>query len=291
LKEIGLSKAGSSSVLQYLRFCELGAVSPDYPYLSIGSSDSAQWADLMHSKRTGEVIRAGIEGVRALSAERQQRAFAWLLGYAAHVAADVTIHPVVELKVGRYEENKKDHRVCEMHQDAYIFSRLNLGEVGVSEHLESGILRCTDGGQPGVVDATVKALWEGMLKKVHSDTAKDNAPAVDRWHRDFDFWVNKLGEEGYKLFPIARHVAVNCGLTYPAARDVDVKEYIEDLTVPGNGTRHYDQIFNFALTNIGKAWVAIDKAVYGNDPESMGFFGNWNLDTGRDENNQLVFWS
>jgi len=51
------------------------------------------------------------------------------------VVADVTIHPILELKVGSYAEHKMGHRTCEMHQDAYIFQRLNLGDVGLSEHL------------------------------------------------------------------------------------------------------------------------------------------------------------
>ena len=38
--------------------------------------------------------------------DAQQKGLAWLLGYCAHVATDVTIHPVVEMKVGPYDENK-----------------------------------------------------------------------------------------------------------------------------------------------------------------------------------------
>ena len=38
-----------TSVLDYFKFCELGAVSPDYPYLVIGDSNAAKWTDMMHS--------------------------------------------------------------------------------------------------------------------------------------------------------------------------------------------------------------------------------------------------
>jgi hypothetical protein len=34
-----------------------------------------------------------------------------------------------------------------MHQDAYIFQRWNIGEIGVAEHLDSGIWGCCD--RPG----------------------------------------------------------------------------------------------------------------------------------------------
>ncbi len=37
-----------SAVLDYFKFCELGAVSPDYPYLAIGDPGAARWADAMH---------------------------------------------------------------------------------------------------------------------------------------------------------------------------------------------------------------------------------------------------
>lgn len=292
LQAIGFSNQASAAVLDYLRFVELGAVSPDYPYLSILEGNSAQWADLMHYERTGEMVKAGIEGVNALEGEPKRRAFSWLLGYAAHVATDVTIHPVVELKVGPYAENKKEHRICEMHQDAYIFSsRMNLGEIGLSEHLSSGIGRCTERGTPGVVDVAVKKLWRGMLTRVHPQHAADNPPDIDQWHRGFDRMVNKIGEEGNRLMPIARHIAVNCGLTYPAVEDIDHAEYVTALEVPTGKKAHYNQIFDRAIESVGKAWRAIERAVYQDDHQSPGFFGNWNLDTGRDETGRLVFWS
>ena len=75
----------------------------------------------MHYERTGDMVKAGIEFIRGLSGEEKRKALAWLFGYTAHVITDATIHPVVELKVGPYAENKTDHRICEMNQDAYIF--------------------------------------------------------------------------------------------------------------------------------------------------------------------------
>src|SRR5688572_28216498 len=114
LLNLGFTKSAAAAVSDYFKFCELGAVSPDYPYLAVTDSKAARWADLMHYQRTGEMLHAATEGVQTLSGEGQRRAFAWLLGCAAHVATDVTIHPVVELKVGKYEANKQGHRVCEM---------------------------------------------------------------------------------------------------------------------------------------------------------------------------------
>jgi hypothetical protein len=292
LQGIGFSNSGAAAVLDYFKFCELGAVSPDYPYLAVTDSSAGRWADLMHYQRTGDVLRETIEGVGALTGEPRRRAFAWLLGYCAHVATDVTIHPVIELKVGPYAQNKTAHRICEMHQDVYIFSsRMNLGEIGVSEHLSSGILRCSEQGQPGKVDSTIRALWEKSLSRVHAEEAKTNPPQIDLWHQAFDLMVNKIAEEGGHLMPIARHVAVNCGLTYPALENVDHNAYISQLRVPGGGTLPYDAIFERAIASVGKTWSAVEKAVFQNDSREAALFGNWNLDTGLNDQNKMVFWA
>ena len=39
----GLNREAIISILDYFRFCELGAVSPDYPYLDILHHDAAPW--------------------------------------------------------------------------------------------------------------------------------------------------------------------------------------------------------------------------------------------------------
>lgn len=293
LKSLGFTNAAAAAASDYLKFVELGAVSPDYPYLAVTDSKAARWADLMHYQRTGEFIRGTADAVRALSGEPQRRAFAWLLGCAAHVATDVTIHPVVELKVGKYEANRKGHRVCEMHQDQYIFSkRMNLDGVGLSEHLDSGIARCTiDGKRGGPVDPVVRDVWESVLNKVHPSVASTNPPDVNKWHKAFDFMVDKIAEEGNRLMPIARHVAANQGLTYPNVDEIDHAEYITALKVPNGGTQHYDEIFERAMRSVGRVWTALERSVFQNDSNAVAFIENWNLDTGRNEAQKLVFWA
>lgn len=283
----GFSDEAITSVLDYFKFCELGVVSPDYPYLTIGDSGATSWADLMHYTHTGQMIQAGIKFVKLLDGPEKHKAFAWLLGYSAHVATDVTIHPVVELIVGPYAQNKTAHRICEMHQDAYIFQRLDVGEVGLSEHLDSGISACS---QPGStqMDHTISSLWSAMLNTVHPIQFKLNKPNIDKWHQRFKLMVDEIGEEGNRLMPIARHVAVNCGLTYPAVSEIDA-QYIKSLKVP-TGHMDYDQIFEKAILNVGAIWSLVAKGVFAGDEEYLSKFGEWNLDTGRDENGQLVFW-
>lgn len=292
LARLGFSKQGASAVSDYLGCCELGAVSPDYPYLAITNAKAAAWADLMHYQGTGDLVHAAVRGVRSLNGEEQRRVFSWLLGYSAHIAADVTIHPVVELKVGPYSENKKAHRVCEMHQDAYIFLKeMNLGDVGLSEHLDSGIARCTNSRDTGgSIDSAIREVWEDALKEVHPEQARSNPPDVGSWHTAFVRMVDNIAEEGNKLMPIARHVAANAGLTYPSADKIDHTNYIAQLEVPGGGKQHYDEIFARAKQNAGRIWACLDRTIFRDDPDTS-FIGNWNLDTGRSEKNQLVFWS
>lgn len=273
-------------LLKSFKFCELGAVSPDYPYLAITDKNSLQWADNMHYTRSGEMIYAGIKHVKNMDEGLPKRkAIAWLLGYAAHMITDVTIHPIVELKVGPYAKNKTAHRRCEMHQDSYIFQRLNLSGIGISEHFESGIRTC---GTEGTMDPVISTLWSQMFNEVHPVAFIENPPDISKWHSAFDFMVNKIGEEGYRLLPLARHVSVSRGLTYPNPDEVDA-QYIVDLSTP-EGPMHYDDIFDRAVSNVGNAWAVIANAIVADDTAYKEAIGNWNFDTGRDQNEKLVYW-
>ena len=274
-------------VLDYFRFCELGAISPDYPYLDIAHPDACQWADRMHYQKTGDMVKAGIDLIRKLDGPSQQKTFAWLLGYTSHVVTDVTIHPVVELKVGEYQKNKGRHRICEMHQDAFIFQRLNIGEIGLAEHLDSGIWGCCAPPGSGKLDTAVAGTWQRMLEVCYSDAYQTQPPVIDDWHGSFKFIVDKA-EEGNALPPFARHVAANIGLTYPAITDLD-PQYLEALETP-LGAMHYDQIFDRAMENVLDAWAHVADAVFRNSNTYQTAAVNWNLDTGRDQTGRYVYW-
>ncbi len=287
LEDAGLPVDAITSVLDYFKFCELGSVSPDYPYLVLGDKSSAAWADAMHYTETGVVLQAGIARVRGLSGETKKKCLAWLLGYAAHVTTDVTIHPVVELKVGPYHGNEDAHRLCEMHQDAYIYQRLNLGGIGIGEHLDSGIAQC---GPVKKLDKDVAALWRGMLEDVHGDAMGANKPEPKKWHQWFCKVVDNIAEEGGRLLPCARHLAADLAVVYPSEAEIDM-QYINNLAVP-TGTMDYDEIFDLAVENVGTVWRWIAEGVLSGDQTYVANLGNWNLDTGRDQgSDQLVFWS
>ena len=276
------------AVLDYFKFCELGSISPDYPYLTIGDTDAAKWADLMHYVDTGRMIHAGIAYVQTLSNPEQSKALAWLLGYTAHVVMDVTIHPVVELKVGPYHDNKNQHRVCEMHQDAYIFQRMNLGGIGLPEYFDSGIAQCFDQNDKDKLDPDIRKMWQFMMKNVHATAFMNNQPNIDKWHKSFYFLMDKVVSEGNKLLPLSRHMAVKAGLTYPAIDDID-DQFIKNIKIPG-GVNDYDFVFDRAIENVGRVWAIVAKAVVNNDTEYMTSIGNWNLDTGLDVTGKLAMW-
>lgn len=282
----GIAKPAGLALGRWLKYCELGAVSPDYPYLALGAEGATAWADLMHYRHTGDMVKAGIATIRKLSGTPRDKAFAWLLGYAAHVVTDVTIHPVVELKVGPYAQNKMAHRRCEMHQDSYIYRRLDIGGIGVAEYLKSGINECCIAD--GALDPAIGDTWREMLQICHPDEFSGNPPDIERWHEGYTHLL-EVGGDGYRLLPLSRHIAVNCGLTYPLYEDVNRAAYIDKLKTP-DGPMSYDRIFDKALDHVVRAWQIIAAAVFADSPLYLTAFANWNLDTGRDNNKKLALW-
>lgn len=285
LSQLAIPKKAKFILSQNQKYLELGCVSPDYPYLVMGLDKKRQnkWADLMHYERTGEVIKAAIAYCKTLEGNTQEKSFAWLCGYMAHVAADITIHPVVELKVGPYEQNQKAHRVCEMNQDAFIWQRLNLGEIGYADRVELNIGSCTNANNE--LDDDIKQIWRFCLEQTHPEYTKNVAPDFDAWHSGFQFVVNNA-EESYRLFPWARHVGVGHGLTYPMLEEVDL-DYIAQLDTP-RGEMHYNDVFDLAIENIKYYITIIANSIFSDTPCDV--ICNWNLDTGKDETNKLTAW-
>lgn len=295
LTAAGLTPAVGKALLKHLKYLELGAVSPDLPYLTLNlmqwppglDARAKQWADKMHYERTGQVLAAGLNALRGRSGLAWDKGVAWLFGYAAHVGADLTIHPVVELKVGPYHANQLEHRRCEMYQDAHVFNRLNLGKIGDSEHLDSGIRRCTDAS--GRLDPTIQDLWRAILAEVYPDSYSTNEPQPADWHAGFGGLLDTV-EEGTGLFAWARHVGAHTGITYTTPEDIDYG-YIEALSVPGGAQMHYDGLFNQAIENVLRFWGQMADGLVNADAPIFSQLGNWNLDTGRDtDTGQYVFW-
>jgi len=287
LRRAGGPQEAYAATLANLKYCELGAISPDYPYMVIGDAQAQRWADLMHRTLTGALLEAGIARVAGMGGEAKRKATAWLLGYASHVVADMTVHPVIELKVGPYAGHEKAHRICEMNQDVYVFKqRMNL-TLRWAEHFQHGIGTCGDGG----LDPDIRSVWSEMLSRVEPEEYRSNPPDFDRWQRACRLVVDDIIEEGDRLIPLARHVAVGQGLLYPRDGEVD-RTYLADLETPA-GRMDYDQVFERAVANVGAECARIASAIQGEDRERKALLataGPWDLDTGRIGAGGRVFW-
>lgn len=266
-----------------LKYLELGAVSPDYPYLAIGQG---QWADSMHYTNTAGLLRAGVSQLRKSPEANRAKTTAWFLGLAGHMASDMTIHPIVEAIVGAYETNKAAHRECEMHQDAFIFAKMDLGDIGLTQHLRTGIGACNrpDGG----LDDEIAGLWLAMLHDAYPAANDMVKPEPGQWHWGF---VNLLKAitTANRLFPFSRHIATGLDLTYPKLANVS-KKFINQLITP-EGELNYDAIFSRACDNVLTVWEGLDAALQGTDTGYLDQLEDWNLDTGKSVvNKEYVFW-
>jgi hypothetical protein len=298
--ELELPLDACKAILRYSKFCDMGAISPDYPYLKLGpgSKKAYRWSDLMHNRfdkptlenHKANIIHNGIRILRQMKGQAKLKCFAWFAGYSSHVGADVTVHPIVNLKVGNYDDgNQKKHRICEMHQDAYIYSLIMNLQIGVSEHINGIIGSCTNSNN--AIDDDISHFWTTLLEQTFPRENDENPPSINDWHKAVQLFLGNIAEEGYRLFPFARHVGIRSGLTYPNPGDVDKPEYIDLLSTPIGNNTSYDDIFNHATTNIGQMWKMIADAVFGNGRTYLTRLGIWNLDSGKDENDNIVFWS
>jgi hypothetical protein len=283
-----LSKESLYALGTWFPFAELGCVSPDYPYL--GGPGQGYWADQMHYKNTATLLRSGIDAVQKLQGVERQKATSWLLGVACHMTADMTIHPIVEGIVGPYENNKAAHRLCEMHQDALIFSTLDLGDVGLTKHLNTGIASCSAPDNGLMLDLTINKVWVQMLNATYSNPEKDGGPQAkpDLWHAGFCTVLKVVGSTT-KLFPFARHVAANEGLLYPELSQLN-KAYTQHLKTP-EWVMSYEELFEQTLANIILVWTGIDLALTSKNMAFVDGLEDWNLDTGRSvSTGKYVFW-
>lgn len=287
------TNADRLAVGRNLPFCEVGAVAPDYPYLDLPlKGDSPAWADRMHYEQTGEPIRAGVRWLRQQdNSPERERALAWLMGYAAHLGADLTIHPVVERRVGPYHENAKNHRICEMHQDTFIWQRRNLGNIGVADHFDNAIRVASNSDGRNLAEP-IPELWLHMFTSTWPDEVASTPPDIDQWHRGYRRIIDAV-EEGHQLFKAARHLLAGEGIAYPNSDELD-DSFIYNLETP-NGRMDYEAVFESAVSNIAGIWETIAEALHAVDEENaetaLQALPDGNLDTGRDlATDEYVFW-
>ncbi len=289
LESIFTPASGYAQIIRdHFNYCCMGAVSPDYPNLARRDEHAFRWADAMHCSHACRMITSGIRQLEPDDGAARNKQVAWLLGYCAHVATDVTIHPVVQAKVGPYAGNQRQHRICEMNQDSYIFRRMNRGEIGQSNAFAETIATCTNSVDGDDMDRDIARLWMGMFRDVHPELYALHTPNVDLWQNEFNGMVRRAKSNTVRLFPLAGVISNKLSLAYPQFRDID-DQYIEEQLIPAEPPihRHYDQLFDRAINNVATLWGQVEQSISNNVPLKLS---NWNLDNGLNEDNKLVFW-
>lgn len=300
LDSIGsLTKETKHALLDSVKYVELGAVSPDYPFLNVLDANSQGWGNVMHFAKTADFVRCAIPGVATLIEENSPEkwhAVAWLFGYVAHLVTDMSVHPIVFLKVGDYPHHKFEHRRCELHQDVYIFpTRLNvaISEADFLKRGSGGIGACVDGERR--FNPVIAKIWKACLLEntplgsVHlGDGVRTptSAPDPGAWHEKFLFAIDKIAEEGAQFPPLTRYFLTKEALCYPEVAD---PQFIENLETPQDTRVHYDVVFDRALKNVKEKWDDLGRALNGNRSELFDL-PNSDLDTGRDESGKMIFW-
>lgn len=274
---------------KYFHYAVLGAVSPDYPNLAAGNPLASSWADIMHTVRAGDMLGSGISILMNSEGSVREKQLAWLLGFATHLVADMTIHPVVQALVGVYSENTALHRICEMNQDSYIYQRMNRGQIGDSDKFSSIVAQCSYIDNEVTLDSDIEFFWQRLLQDVYPEVFRVNPPDINLWHREFIAISTREAPDEKRLFPLAHLISASTGEAYPDYSNID-RQFIDNLLIPSPADHHlnYDDIWHHATYNIAVTWRSIEAAVLGRSAAPQ--FEPWNLDTGRDESGQLVFW-
>lgn len=295
----GFSDELCAAIRKFGHFIDLGAVSPDYPYLALLSTGKqSEWAEKMHlDERNGDFFQNILDDVAELDGEDRELGLAWCLGFVSHAVMDMTVHPVIELKVGRYEDNAAAHRKCEMYQDVHIFRRLRTEkDFDPAEYFAHGVGRCSHQKDDKRIFPLISDLWSQALIKAFPELEEENGPPkIDAWHSQFGTLVGTIATEGnaWGMVPFARHFGTDKGLVYCTEEELerDGTEYIEKLSTPGD-TMDYDQLFDFAASNVADAWKIIEQHVFDGDRSASELFGPWHLDTGRDlSSGDYVYWN
>lgn len=287
------------ALMTFGNFCELGAVSPDTPYLKLLNTEAAGWANIMHYWKIADFIRRAIPRVFEMDFRTtgSQKCLAWLFGYAAHVVTDLSVHPVINLRVGPYEQNKLQHRLCELNQDVYIFHKLGFGDISTAEYIKRcGIGSCSDQEDSHKLDPTIRDLWCMCLKDVPVDSirmkngalAPKGQPDPDNWFDYFVLMIDKFAEEGGRFPCLARDIVEAKGLVYPQLDEVD-PTFIQGLNLPDGTVTDYDHVFEQTRKNIAATWQHLGAALDKGDPNLFAL-ANGNLDTGLDDKSPLIFW-
>lgn len=293
-KKSGKSHPSFEIILGDNHFVNLGAVGPDYPYLTdllSGILKEHTWADRMHYENTGVFLKVATVNLLNRKGEEQEICLSWLCGFVSHVIADTIVHPMVNAIVGPYIFNAKEHRHCEMIQDSYIFRAIKGVELRYSDYVD--LLRlCSDPQDAECIHPAIQTFWKEALETSHPGGKgwfDDIQP--DKWHEHFLDRISSAEAPG----PVFRHIREEKNLAYKRVdefTDEEKKRFIEEVRLPtGRVGRFREDVFDKAVAKLVDVWDQIFVAVERRNPDDFsGGVRNWNLDTGVDED-KIYFWS
>jgi hypothetical protein len=274
---------------KYYSFLFLGAASPDLPYLSF-QTGHVNWADVMHYENTNSTFQSGytlLKNIWPLKTPADEAKFVWLMGFASHLIADATIHPVVEAIVGPYQMNPTEHRVCEMTEDSIIYNVYRKTDIRYSEFTEM-LKFCKD----SLHYKDLMALWEALLEENYK---KSEDPAPPFWFDTYSMAIGAAGESN--LLAFFRHLGIAEKYIYKTRAEIesgypdDFLKYYKSVKLPDGKMGSFDElVFKKALDNVTFAW----KKLYDGLKSQIvvaDILKNWNLDTGVDMNTgQVTYW-
>ncbi len=283
-----------STILGLNHFVCLGAVGPDYPYLTelLGNYLKIHsWADRMHYENTGEFVRQGIRNLLTLNGDAFNTCLAWLSGFVTHLVTDSVIHPVVQAIVGPYIFNKTEHRHCELTQDSYIFHEIKAVELGYAEYV--GLFKmCSDPQDATRINSYLSGFWAQTMKTTHP-TASPWFDKVDpdAWHKNFLSRISSAADP----IPVFRHFEEEKDLAYKPTDEITPEErqrFIDQVRLPGNRTGEFKKdAFSKAVDTVVATWGRLFDDIKNKNPDGPALYiKNWNLDTGVNED-KADFWT
>jgi hypothetical protein len=294
LKKMKIPEA-RGALLEYPEFCQMGAISPDYPYLNLLDKTAKFWANAMHHKYVTSteknIIHVGINDIKKLVGDQKSKCLAWFLGYVSHVTADVTCHPVTNLLVGDYEaDNDVEHRESELHQDVYIFKTRLDGDVKKSEHIKNVIGKCVDPKDNKKFDPDIEQFWSSLLSKTFPKIHAKFPLHINEWHSAVQSFLDDIAEE-LTVIP-SRHIRESLtgrGVAYPRFDEINTTKFIAKLKTP-KGTRTYDQVFNFTMKKVVEVWKLVSDGIFGDNDSFQDKIKIWDLDSGQEVKTAKVMW-
>jgi hypothetical protein len=279
---------------RHSEFLFLGAASPDLPYLSF-KTGNINWADVMHYEKTnGIAINGHNELKRAWSSKQtaDEIKLIWLLGFVSHLVADATIHPVVQAIVGPYEQNKTEHRVCEMTQDALIYNERKNTDIRYAE-FSSALKFCSRSEHFN----NLMDFWTELGAKTYSD--KNETPEPKLWFTTYTEAID-TAEGGSDIVALFRHLGIGSGFIYKTKDEIiskysqDYEKYYTKAKLPDGRVGSFSKNgFDKAVDNVIDAWNKLYAGLI-SMINVASLIKNWNLDTGVDMDSSdgaVTYWA